>query len=508
MARVLVVGSGIAGLVDALEASRTHDVVLVTKGSLGASNTRFAQGGIAAAVFDDDSVEAHVRDTLAAGAGRCDEAAVRVLCSEGPERIVDLLDLGVVFDRDGAELARGLEAAHSFPRVLHAGGDATGARIESALVADLRRRDVEIHEHTFLLALKTEAGRVRGADLMTGGWRRTVIAADAVVLATGGAGQVYPYTSNPSAATGDGAACAARAGARLADLEFYQFHPTTLALEGNFLVSEAVRGEGAVLRNAAGERFMADFPGAELAPRDVVARAVAAEMAAQGGVPVVLDATHLGAKRLAERFPSIDAAVRAAGLDWSREPVPVTPAAHYWMGGVATDLWGRTNVPGLFAVGEVARTGVHGANRLASNSLLEGAVFAHRAARALDDVDGWPVDLPGDVVSAPTRAAGGDHLPPFSREALQNLMWEAVGLRRAGDSLAEAGDVLDGWAAQVPPPRTPREHEDANLLLLARATARAAAARPVSAGAHHRTDDPTTDAAHAVGARPLEASGC
>ncbi|WP_154795383.1 L-aspartate oxidase [Occultella kanbiaonis] len=498
MARVLVIGSGIAGLVAAAEAARTHDVVLATKGALGLSNTRYAQGGIAAVMFAEDDVEAHIADTLTAGAGLCDPEAVRVLCTEGPARIRDLVAAGVEFDMAGGRFAQGLEAAHSFPRVLHAGGDATGARIEAALTARVRASAVAIHSRTFLTDLMVADGRVVGASLLDGEAGVLEVRADAVVLATGGAGQLYPYTSNPAVATGDGAAAAARAGAALADLEFYQFHPTTLALPGNFLVSEAVRGEGAVLRDADGERFMlAVHPDAELAPRDVVARAVADRMAATGA-PVYLDATALGADVLAHRFPSIDAAVRAAGLDWARTPVPITPAAHYWMGGVVTDLSGRTSLPGLYAVGEVARTGVHGANRLASNSLLEGAVFAHRAVLALAEAAGpWPEDGPvaasaaGSLraVPAPRGGDGPSEAAPFSRAAVQDLMWEAVGLRRDGAGLARAAQTFDAWAASAPAPRSPGEHEDANLLLLARLTARAALARTESVGAHFRTDE-------------------
>ncbi|MBZ2196655.1 L-aspartate oxidase [Occultella gossypii] len=502
MARVLVIGSGIAGLVAAAEAARTHDVVLATKGDLGLSNTRYAQGGIAAVMFAEDDVAAHIADTLTAGAGLCDPEAVRVLCTEGPARIRDLVAAGVEFDMAGGRFAQGLEAAHSFPRVLHAGGDATGARIEAALTAQVRASAVAIHENTFLTDLVVADGRVVGASLLDGAGHVLEVRADAVVLATGGAGQLYPYTSNPAVATGDGAAAAARAGAALADLEFYQFHPTTLALPGNFLVSEAVRGEGAVLRDADGERFMlAVHPDAELAPRDVVARAVADRMAATGA-PVYLDATAFGADALAHRFPSIDAAVRAAGLDWARTPVPITPAAHYWMGGVATDLLGRTSLPGLYAVGEVARTGVHGANRLASNSLLEGAVFAHRAVRALANPDAagpWPAggsvaaSATGSLRAVPAPRGAGDgpsEAAPFSRAAVQDLMWDAVGLRRHGVGLARAAQTFDAWAASTPAPHSPAEHEDANLLLLARLTARAALARTESVGAHFRTDEP------------------
>lgn len=490
MARVIVVGSGIAGLTTALSAATHHEVVLVTKSTLGQSNTRYAQGGIAGVMFADDSVEAHIADTLAAGAGLCDEEAVRVLCTEGPDRIRELIALGVEFDRTGPDFARGREAAHSYPRVLHAGGDATGARIETALVARIRESGAEILEDTFLIDLVLAAGRITGARLRLADGTERTVDADAVVLATGGAGHLYPYTTNPSVATGDGAAAALRAGAALADLEFYQFHPTALTTTDRFLVSEAVRGDGAVLRNADGHRFLdAVHPDAELAPRDVVARGIASEMAAQGGLPVVLDATALGAEYLAERFPVIDRAVRASGIDWSRDFVPVSPAAHYWMGGVVTDLWGRTTVPGLYAVGEVARTGVHGANRLASNSLLEGAVFGRRAAQALDaDAGtGWPVDAAPSAAPAPNPARDA---PAFSRDALQHLMWDEAGLLRNGPGLERAARILDAWTAGELPTDGIRSLEDRNLLALAGELVRAAQARTQSVGAHARADSP------------------
>jgi L-aspartate oxidase len=493
MARVIVVGSGIAGLTTALDAASTHDVVLVTKSTLGQSNTRYAQGGIAGVMFTEDSVESHIADTLAAGAGLCDEDAVRVLCTEGPDRIRELVALGVEFDRTDGEFARGREAAHSYPRVLHAGGDATGARIEAALVARIRESSPEILENTFLVDLIVEDGQVTGVLLRFPDGAVKSVQADAVVLATGGAGQLYPHTTNPAAATGDGAAAALRAGARLADLEFYQFHPTALTTAGRFLVSEAVRGEGAVLRNALGRRFLAAVhPDAELAPRDVVARGIAAEMAAQGGLPVMLDATMLGESFLATRFPVIDRAVRASGIDWSREYVPVSPAAHYWMGGVVTDLDGRTTVRGLYAVGEVASTGVHGANRLASNSLLEGAVFGARAARALDTDDpaDWPAP-PARPVAVPERNPASD-APAFSREELQRLMWDAAGLLRDGSGLGRAAGILDAWAALRLPADGIGSLEDRNLLALGRELVLAALTRTESVGAHARSDSPRT----------------
>ncbi|SEE95990.1 L-aspartate oxidase [Ruania alba] len=494
MTRTLVVGTGIAGLITALAHPRPEQVLVVTKSEPAASNTYAAQGGIAAVTHPPapgDSVASHVSDTLTAGAGHCDPAAVQALCADGADRIVDLLAAGVPFDRttDG-ELSRGLEAAHSVARILHAGGDATGAGIADALLATAARAGIEVRGHTLVTELITDGGRVRGARVLTSSGGQEELAADAVVLATGGAGQLYPYTSNPAVATGDGVALAARAGAALADLEFYQFHPTTLALPGNFLVSEAVRGEGAVLRDAAGERFMIGVhPDAELAPRDVVARAVADRMRSTGA-PVSLDATALGATRLAERFPSIDTAARAAGLDWAREPVPITPAAHYWMGGVTTDLAGRTSVPGLYAIGEVARTGVHGANRLASNSLLEGAVFGHRAALAvaadISTVD-WSPALHAPDQNDASITSSTLAYPNCTRASLQDLMWDAVGLGRDGEELAAAERTLAGWAGGAPASAV-STYEDANLFLLARLTARAARLRTDSIGAHHRDD--------------------
>jgi L-aspartate oxidase len=483
---VVVVGSGIAGLIIALQASRTHRVTLVTKTELAESNTRYAQGGIAAVMSDDDSVAAHIRDTLAAGAGLGDPAIVEILCAEGPGRIRDLIALGVEFDSDGAALARGLEAAHSSARVLHAGGDATGAVIEAALVAAVRRSAIRVHEHTFLAELVVGGGRVLGVEVIDPAGRMRVIAADAVVLASGGAGQLYRHTTNPAVATGDGAAAALRAGAVLSDVEFYQFHPTALAAPGNFLVSEAVRGEGAVLLDARGHRFMLDVhKGAELAPRDVVARGIATQMARQGGDPVLLDATALGAAFLAERFPSIDAACRRLGLDWSERPIPVTPAAHYWMGGVATDEWGRTSLPGLFAVGEVSSTGAHGANRLASNSLLESLVFAWRAASRLDDA-AWPAPVPACAHPLPPQNGPGTAV---SRDALRDLAWSRIGLYRDAEGLRSAAGILASWRA---PGGAVAERETRNLLDLARLMASAALAREESRGAHFRTDHPDT----------------
>ena len=514
MTRVLVVGSGLAGLIAAVRATDAgHQVTLVTKAALPDSNTRWAQGGIAAAMFPDDSVEAHTLDTLRAGAGLCDPVAVNVLCSEGPARVRDLIRFGVDFDRDESGLTRGLEAAHSRSRVLHAGGDATGAAIEAALVATVRARAarsfkdtgprLRIQEHTMLVDLSGHDGRVTGAVLLGPDGELRTVDADTVILATGGAGVLFPHTTNPSLATGDGVAAAWRAGASVADLEFYQFHPTALAVPGTPLVSEAVRGEGAVLRNASGHRFMLDVhPDAELAPRDIVARGIAREMTRQGGVPVRLDATGLGRELLERRFPTITAACRAAGLDWAVESIPVAPAAHYWMGGVLTDIWGRTSLPGLFAVGEVARTGAHGANRLASNSLLEAAVFADRAVRALRLPVRSAVRVSTGLGTGGSTTGGlgaGGLGDGVDRDSLQRLMWDCAGVLRSGEKLAEASVTLADWATRKTGPDSlphrymrVQAYEDANLLDLARVTVASALAREESRGAHHRSDFPDT----------------
>lgn len=489
MKHAIVVGSGIAGLIAALELRKSFDVTLVTKAELAESNTRWAQGGIAAAMFADDSVAEHIADTLKAGAGLCDPAAVEVLCVEGPGRIRDLMALGVAFDERNGELAKGLEAAHSYPRVLHAGGDATGLNIELALVKAVRASGLQVLEHTFACDLLLHEERVVGLRVLADDGVLRDLRADAVVLASGGAGQMYKHTTNPEVATGDGSAMALRAGAQLADVEFYQFHPTALAVPGNFLISEAVRGEGAVLRDADGHRFMLNVdPAAELAPRDVVARGIARQMAMQGGKPVLLDATALGEEFLRKRFPSIDANCRMMGLKWWREPIPVTPAAHYWMGGVRTDVWGRTSVRGLYAVGEVACTGVHGANRLASNSLLESLVFAWRCALALRGevaCGAWP-SWEGDDVPAIDEEPR-DTAQPVTREALQELMWNAAGIERTGEGLRAALAQLHAWRGGD---ATVEERETANLLELARVLVSAALAREESRGAHFRADFP------------------
>ena len=539
--RLVVVGSGIAGLYSALLAAEAGaDVVLLSKGALSDSNTFFAQGGISA-VLDEpapgDTVAAHIADTLKAGAGHCNEDAVRVLCTEARLDIMGLERFGVRFDADDdGDPALGLEAAHSAPRILHTGGDATGAGVANALIlAVLDAQDagkIQVLGHAQATSLFQSEGRVTGVEFLRNGRLENVIG-DAVLLATGGAGQLFAQTTNPSVATADGLALAWRAGAELADLEFFQFHPTSMVLSAAgkpapfgadpLLISEAVRGEGAILVDANGERFMPSYhPDAELAPRDVVSRSIALHLASLGDPNghVFLDARVVEANKgdgfLEKRFPTLSSRTREAGIDWTIEPVPVAPAAHYWMGGVVTDLFGRTSVPGLLAAGEVACTGVQGANRLASNSLLEGLVFGRRA---VEGFLGWaPPKGAGSQNGIPLRAnsaAGGlafthaagtpsdesrltawqPELVPesFSRTALRRLMTAKAGVLRTGGLLREAAESLDAWAdvvlpEDVPDSADPRVHEDANLLLAAQLLVQAAGARRGSLGAHYRSD--------------------
>jgi L-aspartate oxidase len=415
---IVVIGSGIAGLVAALRARAAGKVLLVTKALLDDGSTRWAQGGIAAALHPGDSPEDHLNDTLTAGVGICDPEAVRVLVTEGPEAVHGLIALGTDFDRDGdGTLALTREGGHLRRRIAHAGGDATGAEISRALLAATKDAGIEVVEHALALDLTMVGGRAAGVTLhvMGEGQRDGVgaVRARAVILATGGLGQVFEATTNPEVSTGDGLALALRAGAEVADVEFVQFHPTVMWLGPDArgrqpLISEAVRGEGAFLVDGAGERFMTGrHPLADLAPRDVVAKEIMKRMGETGDPCVYLDGRNLGPRIWAQRFPTILAACERHGIDPVNQPIPVVPAAHYASGGIRTDLWGRTSVPGLYACGEVACTGVHGANRLASNSLLEGLVFAERIARTLS----------ADLGAGGPAGAGGGPRRHFSTRA-------------------------------------------------------------------------------------------
>lgn len=492
---VIVVGSGISGLFVALEARHLGPVLLLTKGSIDDCNTRWAQGGIAAAVGPLDSPEQHLADTIAAGAGLVDEEAARILCYEAPARIRDLVEYGVSFDSLGGEVALGREAAHSRARVLHAGGDRTGAEIETALSSAAQDPSITILDHTLVTRIVVDGGVARGVEavaLQTG--ERERYEADAVVLGTGGAGQLFSHTTNPEVATGDGVGLAFDAGAEIADIEFYQFHPTALRVPGvpTFLISEAVRGEGAILRNLAGEAFMARYhPLADLAPRDVVARAIVREMRREGADHVFLDCTGLKSVDLAARFPAIFAYCKGAGIDIRVDPIPVAPAAHYLMGGVRTDTWGRTTVPGLYACGECACTGVHGANRLASNSLMETVVFGKRVVEHLAAGGGGSAPRTDGVLTltTPTTTAP-DH------KALQAMMWECAGIERDAAGLERGLRTIAGWPQRGEPPVSRDGFERQQMTTVAFLMLNAALRRTESRGSHFRSDYPEPDDAH------------
>jgi L-aspartate oxidase len=495
-ARPLVVGSGIAGLYVALR-SRELGLrpTIVTKARLEESNTRYAQGGIAAAIGPDDSPARHLADTVRAGAGLVDRAAARVLTTEAPARIADLVRYGVPFDTVEGRIALGREAAHTRARLLHAGGDATGFSIEETLRRRALDAGIEARERTTLRALRPGNRDGPVAVLSAADGRAVEVEPPRpVVLATGGVGSLYLQSSNPSVATGEGIAIAFRAGALVSDMEFVQFHPTAFAREGapRFLITEALRGEGAVLRNDAGERFMVgQHRDAELAPRDVVARAIQQEIARSEHRWVYLDATALPRDLLFARFPSVSNFLLAHGLDPSREMIPVAPVAHYMIGGVTTDLEGRSSIPGLLAVGEAAATGVHGANRLGSNSLVEGLVFGERAARQLRRRSPGGPRPPARILSVPGRPGDGAAEEPVVFEEIRGRLWEEVGIVRTAASLQAALSRFEEIGARTEPARPDGlAGPVANAVLTAWLVARAAVARTESRGVHYRSDYP------------------
>lgn len=497
---VLVIGTGIAGLYTALKVRSGGRVLLLTKRRLEDSNTEFAQGGIAAAIGSADSPRLHLQDTLEAGAGLNDLAAVEVLVEEGPDCVRELIELGTQFDKveETGEIALTREGAHSQHRILHARGDATGEEIRRALQEKvLTDPSIEVRENHYLVDVLTdpETGRCIGALAIDDAGALTAYLARATVLATGGAGQLYLNSTNPEIATGDGIAVAYRAGAAVADVEFVQFHPTALYHRGSpkFLISEAVRGEGAILLNTQGERFMPAYhPRAELAPRDVVSRAIVDQMTRTGSAYVLLDATGLGAE-VKHRFPNIYRVCLKHGIDITRKPIPVAPAAHYMMGGILTDVDGRTTIPGLYACGETACTGIHGANRLASNSLLEGLVFGRRIARHLArELPPLPAALP--ELAHRAQAPAGSRPVEEMWVQVQECMWREVGISREEAGLARAelllAELEDQRAGVV---GSPAALQLANMITVARLVARAARERQESRGGHYRIDYPQRD---------------
>jgi len=493
----LVVGAGVAGLRAAIELAAAGSVLVLAKRGVTDSNTQWAQGGIAAALSDEDEISLHLQDTLQAGDGLCNPEAAKVLVEDAPDRIEELIRWGTEFDRQGTKLTFGREGAHSRNRILHAHGDSTGREILRALYAKAQTlKNVTVREFEFSTDLVVDRGRVCGIHAITDSGEQQSWPSSAVLLATGGLGQLYRNTTNPEVATGDGVAMAFRAGAEVSDMEFIQFHPTALYLKKapRFLLSEALRGEGAYLRNMQMHRFMAKYhPMAELAPRDVVARAIVHELqVSRAADPVVyLDLTHLDAGKIKSRFPRIFSTCLQYNIDLTTDLIPIRPAAHYAMGGVRSDLEGRSTIPGLYVAGEVAATGVHGANRLASNSLLEGLVFGARAGKQMRE------EFRSNVkTSHPNRAVSNGPVDNSTEAVIgeiQDLMWNDVGIVRDRTRLKQAIEHLEKLRPRLLHPKTRRTHEAQNLHIAGTLVARSALAREESRGAHYRTDFPTHD---------------
>jgi L-aspartate oxidase len=497
----IIAGSGIAGLYIALLAVKRGSVLILTKGSIDDCNTKYAQGGIAMAMGKDDSPELHFKDTIAAGAGLSDAEAVGILTDEAADCIADLIKFGVPFDTLNGEITLTREAAHSVPRVMHAGGDATGEHIELTLSRRVHTAAIRVLENTLASDILIRKGRidgVRALDCHTGSVEE--YSCKSLILATGGSGRLFKYTTNSNVVTGDGIALAFEIGAEIQDMEFFQFHPTVLRLPGvpPFLISEAVRGEGGILRNVEGHRFMPDYTAkAELATRDIVTRSIVYEMKKTHSDRVFLDVTHLSSRLITTRFPHIYRFCREHGLDITKGLIPVAPAAHYLMGGVRVNSWGETNIPGLFAAGETACTGVHGANRLASNSLLESVVFSKRIVQRTEMTapprHGKKRRDETISLCLPDRQALL-RVPPLNLSNLQSLMWDKVGIIRSGKSLTEAAGILATWQNLLPQPSDRPSYELNNMVLCARLMTEAALLREESRGAHFRTDFPRTSA--------------
>ena len=495
----VVIGAGIAGLRAAIELASAGRVVVLAKREVKDSATQLAQGGIAAALSDEDEISLHLQDTLNAGDGLCNPEAARALVEDAPERIEELIQWGTEFDRGGTKLTFGREGAHSRNRILHAHGDSTGREIFHTLLAKAKTlKQISVCEFEFTTDLCIEDGQLHGVHLINSSGETGHIAASSVLLASGGVGQLYCNTTNPPVATGDGVAMAFRSGAEISDMEFIQFQPTALYLKNapRFLLSEALRGEGAYLRNLEMHRFMPKYhPMGELAPRDVVARAILHELEVSPAKdPVVyLDLTHLKASHVKARFPRIYSTCFQYNIDITTDLIPIRPAAHYSMGGVRTDLQGRTSLPALYAAGEVAATGAHGANRLASNSLLEGLVFGARAGRKMrDELGRRPAKARSKPRVAYSNGPVDAGLEELVRE-MQELMWNEVGIVRDGARLKRAIEHLEKLTPRLARPKTRRSYEASNILTAGLLVARSALAREESRGAHYRTDFPAHD---------------
>ncbi len=500
---VVIVGTGVAGLRAAIEASQQNDVIVLAKESIDLSNTSWAQGGIAAVMNAKDSINAHIQDTLEAGAGLCEPSAVRALVEEGPVEIQQLLKWGMRVDRDeSGQPALGLEGGHHCHRIIHSDGDATGVELARCLVEKVRQqRRVRVFDRCFVIDILVDQrnGQRRAAGVLTWHPRHglQIIWAKATVLASGGCGQIFRETSNPKVATGDGVSMAWRAGATVTDLEFMQFHPTTLYVAGapRHLISEAVRGEGAKLVDRDGVSIMRDLHDlADLAPRDVVSRAIVKHLAKSGESHAWLDARCMGSTGFSKRFPGLSRMLAGFGLDGGRHLIPVHPAAHYSIGGVETDLYGRTNVPALYACGECAATGVHGANRLASNSLLEGLVFGRRVVQAID-LDALAAAMPVPLTHEVERPERGELDLADVRSSLRSAMWRNVGIERSSTKLSDMLEMFAFWGRYAFDSvfDEPMGWETQNMLTSARLMVLAALARNESRGTHTRLDRPTTD---------------
>jgi L-aspartate oxidase len=492
----IIVGSGIAGLYTALLSQQFGKVLLLTKGSINECNTRFAQGGIAAAIGKGDTPEIHFRDTIAAGDGLSDETMVRILVKEAPQRIKELIDFGVPFDTIDGKIALTLEAAHSQPRIIHAGGDATGEHIESTLSGRVRATGINVIENciaTEILVNNSQIAGIKTINCING--EKCTFECRKLVIATGGAGQLFEVTTNSTVATGDGVALAYIAGAEISDMEFFQFHPTALRLPNvrPFLISEAVRGEGGFLRNSLGRRFMPDYhPKAELAPRDIVARGILAEMEKTGEDKVYLDLIHLEPEIVSTRFPRIYRFCLEKGINITRQLIPVAPAAHYMIGGIRVNSWGETSIKGFYAAGEVASTGVHGANRLASNSLLEVVVFARRLVESMTSQVKTTSVLPSKDIEYHTMSTHESNTKSLSLVELKKLMWRTVGITRVGSSLKQTITKLRRCPFNLTLETYQQSYELRNLIITARLVAEAAFLRQESRGVHYRMDFPTS----------------